>query len=78
MPNMHGVTAYADSAGLAAYWPNRKAMHRRAATYSYRILYSVRPADLPVEQPTTFEFVINSKTARTLGIRGARQRLSKN
>ena len=31
MPNMHGVTAYADSAGLAAYWPNRKAMHRRAA-----------------------------------------------
>ena len=69
MPNMHGVTAYADSGGLAAYWPNPKAMHRRAATYSYRILNGARPADLPVEQPTTFEFVINLKTARTLGIR---------
>ena len=69
LPSMHGVTAYADSGGLAAYWPNPKAMHRRAATYSYRILTGARPADLPVEQPTTFEFVINLKTARTLGLR---------
>ena len=69
LPSMHGVTAYADSGGLAAYWPNPKAMHRRAATYSYRILSGARPADLPIEQPTTFEFVVNLKTAKALGIR---------
>jgi putative ABC transport system substrate-binding protein len=68
LPTMHGVTAYADSGGLAAYWPNPTAMHRRAATYSYRILSGARPADLPIEQPTRFEFVVNLRTAKALGI----------
>jgi len=68
LPTMHGVPAYADAGGLAAYWPNPTAMYRRAATFSHRILGGARPADLPVEQPTRFEFVVNLKTAKALGL----------
>jgi putative ABC transport system substrate-binding protein len=68
LPNMHGVTAYAEAGGLASYWPNPDAMYRRAADYSHRILSGARPADLPVEQPRSFELVINLRTARALGI----------
>ena len=69
LPSMHGVTAYADSGGLAAYWPNPIVMHRRAASYCYRILRGARAADLPIEQPSTFEFVVNLKTAKALGLK---------
>ena len=54
--------------GLMAYAPDIAASYRRAAYYVDRILKGAKPADLPVEQPMTFDFVVNLKTARELGI----------
>jgi putative ABC transport system substrate-binding protein len=68
LPSMSGLTSFSDAGGLMAYGPSFPASHRRAAYYVDRILKGAKPADLPVEQPTTFDFVINLKTAQALGL----------
>jgi len=68
LPSVSGVRTYAEAGCLMAYGPNFHELYRRAAFYVDRILKSTKPMDLPVEQPTKFELVINLKTARALGL----------
>jgi putative ABC transport system substrate-binding protein len=67
-PSIGGQSEYADAGALLAYGANRLALNRHAAYYADRILKGTKPADLPVEQPTKFELVINLKTAKALGL----------
>jgi putative ABC transport system substrate-binding protein len=68
LPALHGVIAFAEAGGLMAYGVNLPDMFRRGASFVDRILKGARPADLPVEQPTRFELVVNLKTAKALGL----------
>ena len=68
LPAIAWTREFVDGRLLMVYGPNVAEMHRRAAAYVDRILRGARPADLPVEQPTTFELAINLKTAKALGL----------
>lgn len=77
LPSMHSFTEAAREGGLMSYATNRPALFRHAAAYAGRILKGSNPAEMPIEQPTQFELVINLKTARALGIQIPRDMLSR-
>ena len=68
LPSMFFYKEFVDAGGLMAYGPSLLDSYRRAATYVDKILKGAKPADLPVEQPTKFELVINLKTAKQIGL----------
>jgi len=68
LPAISGLRDFVEVGGLMSYGVDFPDSFRRAATYVDKILRGAKPADLPVEQPTKFELVINLKTAKTLGL----------
>jgi putative ABC transport system substrate-binding protein len=68
LPSMYETSEYVEAGGLMSYSSNDAENYRRAAWYVDKILKGAKPADLPVEQPTKFEFVINLKTAKQIGV----------
>jgi putative ABC transport system substrate-binding protein len=68
LPTMHGLGEYVETGGLISYGANFPDLFRRAAEFVDKILRGTKPADIPVEQPTKFDLVINLKTAKALGL----------
>jgi putative ABC transport system substrate-binding protein len=68
LPAIYYRREFVEEGGLMSYDANRNDLSRRAATYVDKILKGAKPADLPVEQPTKFEFVINLKAAKQIGL----------
>ena len=68
LPTMFGPREHVEAGGLMSYGPSVRDLFRRSATFVDKILKGAKPGDLPVEQPTKFELVINLKTAKALGL----------
>jgi ABC-type uncharacterized transport system substrate-binding protein len=68
LPTMHGSRDYVEAGGLMSYGPNYPDLFRRAADYVDKLLRGAKPGDLPVEQPTKFDLVVNMTTAKALGL----------
>jgi putative ABC transport system substrate-binding protein len=68
LPAISPVSEFPNAGGLMSYGANLAELYRRAATYVDKILKGAKPADLPVEQPTKFELIINLKTAKQIGL----------
>jgi putative ABC transport system substrate-binding protein len=68
LPVMHGTRTNVEAGGLISYGPDFAGMSRRAAEIVDKVLRGTKPADIPVEQPTKFDLVINLKTAQALGL----------
>ena len=68
LPTISGLREMVEAGGLMAYGASFGELYRRAASHVHKILQGVNPADLPVEQPIKFEFVINMRTANALGL----------
>jgi putative tryptophan/tyrosine transport system substrate-binding protein len=68
LPAIYSNEEFVEDGGLMSYATNIPDLHRRAATYVDKILKGTKPTDLPVEQPTKFELVINLKTAKQIGL----------
>jgi len=69
LPTIHSTREYAEAYGLVSYGVSYLDLFRRSADYVDKVLRGAKPADLPVEQPTKFELVINMTTARALGLK---------
>jgi putative tryptophan/tyrosine transport system substrate-binding protein len=67
-PVVYPEREYVDAGGLVSYGPNVRANFYRAATYVDRILKGTRPGNLPIEEPSTFELIVNIETAKALGV----------
>jgi len=68
LPSMFGWREYCEAGGLASYGANQRAAYVRLAAYADRLLRGESPGELPIEQPTKFELVLNLRTARALGL----------
>jgi putative ABC transport system substrate-binding protein len=68
LPAVYSFRLYVEAGGLMSYGPDLVDLFRRSATHVDKILKGAKPGDLPVEQPTKFEMLINLKTAKTLGL----------
>jgi putative ABC transport system substrate-binding protein len=68
LPTIYSVREYVEAGGLMSYGANLADLFRRAAGYVDKILRGAKPAELPIEQPTKFELVVNLTTAKTIGL----------